>query len=77
MPFPSKSYCIVLRHNFKLAVYDIQKEQFEFLSYLKEGRNIIEAKSKFKVDHAIIDFEFNQVWNNWKRRWIETKLFRY
>ncbi|MFT7251236.1 MAG: hypothetical protein ACI9FW_000963 [Flavobacterium sp.] len=77
LPFQSKSYCIVLRHNFKLAVYDLQKEQYEFLSYLKEGINIIEAKSKFKVDLAKKDFEFDQVWSNWKRRWIEAKLFRY
>ncbi|MEM5567011.1 DNA-binding domain-containing protein [Psychroserpens sp. AS72] len=76
LPFQSKSYCIVLRHNFKLAVYDLQKEQYQFLSYLKEGMNITEAKSKFKIDHAKKAFDFDNVWSNWKTRWIEAKLFQ-
>lgn len=76
LPFERKTYCIVTRHNFKLAVYDLHKEQYEFISYLKEGLTIPEAKTKFKEDHPNDTDQFDAVWNNWKTRWIQAKLFR-
>jgi len=76
LPFEHKTYCIVTRHNFKLAVYDLHKEQYEFISYLKEGLTIPEAKAKFKTAHPNDTDQFDAVWNNWKTRWIQAKLFR-
>ena len=76
LPFERKSYCVVLRHNFKLAVYDLHKEQFEFLQYLKEGLTVPQAKVTFKEKHPKNAEDFDRVWNNWKSRWIEAKLFQ-
>lgn len=76
LPFERESYCVVLRHQFKLAVYDLHKEQYEFLSYLKKGMNISEAKTAFREAHPNEVAEFDFVWNNWKTRWIEAKVFR-
>ena len=77
LPFETESYCVVLRHNFKLAVYDIHKEQYEFLSLLKEGIDIPTAKLKFIEDHKINTTKFNNdIWASWKARWIEAKIFR-
>jgi hypothetical protein len=75
-PFASESYCVVLRHKFKLAVYDIHKEQYEFLSTLKKGGDVSIAKAKFKENHKEDAIEFDSIWSNWKARWIEAKLFR-
>ena len=76
LPFEHPSYSVVLRHNFKLAVYDIHKEQFEFLSYLKDGFSVPDAKEKFIKEHPNNAQDFNPVWDNWKSRWIEARIFR-
>ena len=76
LPFERKTYCVVTRHNFKLAVYDLHKEQYEFVSYLKEGLTISEAKAKFKAAHPNDTDQFDAIWNNWKTRWIQAKVFR-
>ncbi len=75
-PFASESYCVALRYNFKLAVYDIHKEQYEFLSSLKKGLNVPLTKLKFKEIYKEDAIEFDHIWSNWKTRWIEAKLFR-
>ncbi|MEQ6123032.1 DNA-binding domain-containing protein [Pseudotenacibaculum sp. MALMAid0570] len=76
LPFGQETYCVVLRHDFKLAVYDLHKEQYEFLSYLKDGLTLSEAKTKFREAHPNDVEEFDFVWPNWKTRWIEAKVFR-
>jgi hypothetical protein len=77
LPFMHKSYAVVLRYNYKLIVYDLHKEQFEFLSYLKKGLSIAEAKKVFKNGHPHHVSDFDRVWNEWKMRWIEAKIFRF
>ncbi|MFT5780603.1 MAG: hypothetical protein ACI837_003566 [Crocinitomicaceae bacterium] len=75
LPFEQESYAVVLRHNFKLAVYDLHKEQYDFLTSMKNGMNISSAKAEFKKNHSGNETEFEQVWPNWKKRWIELKMF--
>jgi len=76
LPFERESYCVVLRSQFKLAVYDLHKEQYAFLNYLKAGMDVPTAKSKFKEEHKEDATQFDTIWDNWKTRWIEAKLFR-
>lgn len=76
LPYERKTYAAVLRHNFKLVVYDLHKEQFEFLNYLKKGLTLQEAKEQFKKDYPNNIDDFQRVWDNWKTRWIEAKFFR-
>jgi hypothetical protein len=76
LPFERESYCVVLRHKFKLAVYDLHKEQYDFLNYLKDGMDVPTAKSRFKEDHKDDAIQFENVWDNWKTRWIEAKIFQ-
>jgi hypothetical protein len=72
LPYSQKAYCVVLRHNFKLTVYDLHQEQYEFLHLLKNGLTVPQAKTQFKNHHS----DFDTVWSNWKSRWIEAKIFR-
>ena len=44
LPFGKESYCVVLRHKFKLSIYDLHKEQYDFLCFLKGNKNMIETK---------------------------------
>ncbi len=76
LPFEQETYCVVLRHNFKLAVYDLHKGQYEFLHYLKNGMNLAQAKQLFIKDHKDHEADFNRVWDNWKSRWIQAKFLR-
>lgn len=76
LPFEEKTYVVVLRHNYRLAVYDIHKEQYEFLSYLKKSSTIPEAIINFKENRPEEATQFDRVWNTWKTRWIGVHLFR-
>lgn len=76
LPFEQETFCVVLRHNFKLAVFDLHKEQFEFLQLVKNGLTIPQAKTTFIQNHPEHAENFSRVWNNWKSRWIGAKLLR-
>lgn len=76
LPLLNESYCVVLRHKFKLAVYDLHKEQYDFLSFLKEQKDIAMAKELFKTHYKENETSFEQVWSNWKERWIDANFFR-
>jgi hypothetical protein len=74
LPHADEGYAVVLRHNFKLAIYDLHKEQFDFLRILKQGNNIEESKNEFLKTHNVDAFE--KTWPIWKERWIGAKFFR-
>lgn len=76
LPFENESYCLVLRHNYKLAIYDLHNEQFAFLNLLKTGKNVQEGKADFLQTHNIDITAFETVWPIWKERWIDAKVFR-
>ncbi|MCC9065321.1 DNA-binding domain-containing protein [Flavobacterium piscisymbiosum] len=76
LPSESESYCVVLRHKFKLAIYDLHKEQFEFLSFLKEQTDITEAKELIQAQYEENAPSFDEVWNSWKESWIAAHFFR-
>lgn len=76
VPLEKESYSVVLRHQFKLAIYDLHKEQYDFLSFLKEEKNIAVAKELFKMQSAANSTPFDEVWQSWKERWITANFFR-
>ncbi|UUF12995.1 MULTISPECIES: DNA-binding domain-containing protein [Flavobacterium] len=76
LPLQNESYCVVLRHKFKLAIYDLHKEQYEFLCFLKEHKDIAAAKELFKIDYKENDVQFEHVWKSWKERWVGANFFR-
>ncbi len=76
LPYEDESYCLVIRHNYKLAMYDLHKEQFVFLDLLKMGKNVQEAKVDFVRTYDGDATAFEYVWSIWKERWIDAKVFR-
>ncbi|MBF4519006.1 putative DNA-binding domain-containing protein [Flavobacterium sp. ANB] len=76
LPFGKESYCVVLRHKFKLSIYDLHEEQYDFLCFLKENKNMIETKEWFNIHYKKNTVQFEQVWSNWKKRWLDSHFFR-
>jgi hypothetical protein len=74
LPHQAEGFAVVLRHNFKLAIYDLHQEQFEFLDYLNRGMTIKEARVKFIKKYEVSDFD--KTWVSWKSRWIKASFFR-
>lgn len=75
LPHPHRSHCLVVRHEYQLAIYDLHPEQYEFLKLMKAGLNMAEAKTKFKLLHPNQVEAFENIWPEWKQRWLDAKLF--
>ena len=76
LPYAAPSHCVVLRHNYKLAVYDLPADHYEFLTLLAQGMTVAEARSEFSHRHRIDAGTFARLWPVWKRKWIEASMFR-
>lgn len=75
LPGLYRSHMLVIRHDFQMAIYDLFPDQYAFLSLVKSGLTIPEAKLKFKEDYPKIADQFDEVWPEWKRHWTDVKLF--
>jgi hypothetical protein len=76
LPFAGSSYCVVLRHNYQLAVYDLQPEHHAFLGLLAQGMTVPAAKAAFSQPNTVDADAFAQIWPVWKQNWIAANLFR-
>lgn len=43
LPYPRKSYCIVFRHDYRIAIYEISESVYQLFMLLKEELTLIEA----------------------------------
>ena len=76
LPFTSSSYCVVLRHNYQLAVYDLQPEHHAFLGLLAAGMTVPAARAAFCQRNNVDADAFARVWPIWKQNWVAANLFR-
>ena len=76
LPFARTSQCVVLRHDYQLAVYDLQPAPYEFLALLATGMTVPAAKAAFGQRHQVAAAALAQQWPAWKKSWIEANLFR-
>lgn len=76
LPIAKPTYCAILRQNYQLSFHDINEGQFYFLSYLKEGFSISQAKEKMISEHSVSEDHFNEIWKVWKEQWINKGFFR-
>lgn len=76
VPYQKLSYCVVLRHNFKLSLFDIHQEQFHFLTLLKRLDDIDLTIQQFAKDYNKSIEEVSEAWLVWKARWVELGFFR-
>jgi hypothetical protein len=71
LPFADTSQCVVLRHEYQLAVYDLLPAPYEFLSLLATGMSISAAQAAFGQRAPVA-----QLWTAWKKSWVEANLLR-
>jgi len=76
LPFENETWCVVLRYNYKLFIYDLTAKQYEFLTHLKSGMSISSAQAAFKQQNKPDADTFDQIWPVWKQHWVDAKLFR-
>lgn len=75
-PFMAASYCVVVRHQYRLAVYDVQPDHYAFLGLLAQGLTVSAAKTTF-IQHNNADSEgFARMWPVWKQNWIASNLLQ-
>ncbi|MDY8136626.1 DNA-binding domain-containing protein [Aquimarina sp. 2201CG5-10] len=75
LPLPERTYCVIVRHDYKLFFHDINQGQFLFLQYLIAGHTINQTKELFASKNIA---DLNQVhifWTMWKKRWIQAGFF--
>lgn len=75
LPFPHKSQCAVRRKEYKMALYDIKPDQYYFLSFLKQGLSVEEAKNQMVKQFGVDRIQMDAVWSDWKKVWIEAGFF--
>jgi len=76
LPFAAASHCVVIRHQYKLAVYEVQPDHYAFLGLLAQGMTVAAAKAAFIQHHTLDDKTFAQLWPVWKQKWIAGNLLR-
>lgn len=75
LPFPKKTWCVVSRQNYRLGLFNIGFDQYSFLSYIKNGLSIPEAKEKLLSEFNIDVAKFEAVWPVWRKNFIASGFF--
>ncbi len=76
LPHPEQSFCAITRHDYKLALHDLNYGQYEFLKYLKQGHTISEASDLLRSKNSIDPQQWEAFWPQWKSQWIKAGFFR-
>jgi hypothetical protein len=75
LPFPEESYCAVTRHNYKLGLFTIRGAQYHFLKNMQHGDNIETAKDNLVKAFNFNRVDFDKIWPEWKKGFIEAGFF--
>lgn len=76
LPFARPTFCVILRHKYQLTFHDINLGQYYFLTYLREGDSISQAKDKLLLNHDVSAEQIEQFWPIWKEHWMNKGFFR-
>lgn len=74
LPLPQQSWSVISRHNYKLAIHNVNQGQFYFLKYFKECRDFHETVHAFVVNFGVDREAFKELWPTWKREWLKIGL---
>ncbi|AWI26080.1 HvfC/BufC N-terminal domain-containing protein [Flavobacterium pallidum] len=70
LPFPQNTFCAVSRQNYRLGLFNIGFDQYSFLSSIKSGLSISEAKQKLLAEFNIENEKLENVWPIWRKNFI-------
>ncbi|WP_430411937.1 HvfC/BufC family peptide modification chaperone [Kordia sp.] len=75
LPFETESYCVLLRRDYRLGLFELHPVQYHFLAKLKETQSISETKQFFIKQHNFDTTELENYWQQWKAKWLEEGFF--
>jgi hypothetical protein len=75
LPFPEKTFCVVIRRNYKLGLFTIKEAQYLFLKCMQQGNSVERAKANFIEQYGFTVQELDNVWQEWKKYFISSGFF--
>jgi hypothetical protein len=75
LPFEEESCCVVTRKNYRLGLVEIKPAQYHFLQRLAQGDSIAQAKEYFVTTYGFDAGKVDEVWNEWKKKFIAAGFF--
>ncbi|WP_298518879.1 DNA-binding domain-containing protein [uncultured Kordia sp.] len=75
LPFAQESYCVLLRRDYRLGLFEIYPIQYHFLAKLKETQSIAQAKQFLINQFKVVGDELENHWQQWKTKWLEEGFF--
>ena len=75
LPFPQKSHCLILRHNYRLGLYELHEAQYEFLRHFQQNRSVKQALEGM-ISQGTDPLQLKEVWSVWKHEWTKRNFFR-
>jgi hypothetical protein len=76
LPLPHPTFCVIMRHNYQLAIHDLNLGQYVFLNYLIAGKTVAEAKQLLITERGVKQEQLALFWPTWKEQWVEAGFFR-
>lgn len=76
LPFAAVSHCVVVRTNYKLAIYDVQPAHHAFLALLAQGMTAAAAKRLFIQRNNLETNTFARLWSIWRQNWLAHNLLK-
>ena len=76
LPQAYPTYCLIVRHDYQLSLYDLSQEQFNFLSLMKQGNTFEQAKLLFTSPPNQKSRNIRTPLQQWKEQWLEINLLR-
>lgn len=75
LPYEEETYCVVVRKNFRLGLFEIRPAQFVFLSCMKEGKTVHEALAHTAARFAFDEKTKIELWQEWKNNFCASGFF--
>lgn len=75
LPFEQESYCVLLRQNYRLGLFELFPIQYHFLMKFKETNSISKTKQFFINKYNFDANELESYWQQWKEKWLEEGFF--
>lgn len=75
IPFPEPSYCAAARQNFRLGLFPLGMDQYTFLTYIKQGASVGEAKDKLATAFNFKRDKLEEAWAIWRRNFTASGFF--
>lgn len=76
LPFEEETFCTVIRnYDYRLSLLEIKPAQYQFLSLIKQGESISNAKAEIMNKYKVDETKFEEIWLHWKTNFIAAGYF--